>query len=212
MSWMGKPETSIRPDYSYTYYPQPDSPFELIDVEKPDYGAMFDEARKEFVKAVEKPLINMLDAMHEAKEHGQIDITLGSIGNYPGAYGHMDMGSTLTLLMALCIDAQKNISFRSEKEGYAIVWNILVRLIEILGLDEEQTWNNLIHTYGMCGGVSFVSDFAVTEFRITALALKLMGQKNWMEYQESDNHYLDDFGHAIVFKEETPTVLIEKGE
>lgn len=210
---MQKPKTHIRTNHSHTFYPESDSPFELIDVERPDYGAMFDEARKEFTRALEKPLHKMFDAMHEAKEHGDVDIILGSIGNGPYSYGHMDMESTLTLLLALCMEGQKNVSFRSKKEGYRIIWNIIVQLIEILGLDEEQTWDNLIHVFGQCGGVYFKNDYygySYTKFRITALALKLMGQKNWMEVQENECHQLDDFGHALVFKEEIPTILIER--
>ena len=208
--------------HGFTHYPESNNPFKLIDTnaEQPNYSAEITKAL-EAVSAkfelLKDAIFDLYDVMRKASENTDVEIEFGSIGNHSRGYGYLNEESIALLMVAMSLGCYKHIHFRSVQEGYEVVWNILVKLVEILGLDKQESWNNLLHVYGMCGGITFPRDYsgsATHKFRITALALKLMGQKNWMEVQEADDRYsgwFDDFGQAFVYdgKEETPAILPE---
>lgn len=205
--------------HGFTHYPESDNPFKLIDTnaEQLDYSDEIAKALstvKESFKTLQDAILDLYGVMRKASENTDIEIEFGSIGNHPSGYGYLNEESIALLMVAMSLGCYKHIHFRSVQEGYEVIWNILVKLVEILGLDKQESWNNLLHVHGMCGGVEFYSRQEEKKFRITALALKLMGQKNWMEFQESndrDSHFLDDFGQVFIYdgKEETPAILPE---
>lgn len=209
---MDKPRTFINSTegevkLAYTSYPAPDSPFQLIDLDQSeiDFGGEIKktlDAVGRNMRVLQDSILKLFEVVRDADEQTDVDIHLGSLGNNPSSYGHLSTKSIALLLVALSFGCKKNITFRSKKEGYQVIWNILVGLIEILGLDSNEEWDNLLHLYGVCGGVDFYSDISATEFRITALALKLMGQKNWLEFQEHKDMLLDDFGHVFVCEQD----------
>jgi len=208
--------------HGFTHYPESDNPFKLIDTnaEQLDYSDEIAKALstvKKSFETLQKAIFDLYGVMKKTSENTDVEIEFGSIGNHPSGYGCLNEESIALLMVAMSLGCYKHIHFRSVKEGYEVIWNILVKLIEILGLDKQKSWNKLLHVHGMCGGITFPHDYSdsVTHtFRITALALKLMGQKNWMEFQESndqDSHFLDDFGQVFIYdgKEETPAILPE---
>lgn len=194
---MGNAVTYIRPalvNKSFTYHDKSNDPFQPIDLieEGEDFGKPIDEALNGFYRAIDA----LWSAMFDAK--GTLEIHLESMKG-PTNYGWIGDKSIAILLLAMCLGGYKSkVSFRTYREALEAMLNILVGIFNILPEDQRpKILKELEISNGGAVDFGYLPE-SRAEYRLTALALKMMGDYRWHCIRDSVNTDFDCYGKAVV--------------
>lgn len=175
---------------SWTYHAEPDDPFELIDVEeaKKDYGEIIDFEMREFNKRVE----SLFNTFRYVK--GNIEVRIDTGRAYQ--YGSLTDKQIAAILTSLTVP-NATCEFRTRREALESILNLLLCLMKRIPEDQRPDSLEAIEKWQTRGVYFYNPEYAV-EYRLTALALNLIGDSIWCECRDSEDKEFDEYGVAIL--------------
>lgn len=185
--------TYVHPKQQLSFTTHPSGPFDLIDTtsDETDYGKEVDAAARKYVAAATELQKTM------CKVPGELDIRLESLGNTSDWYGRINSEYKILWLMALSTTHKASVSFRTKREAMTAAFELMSELIDALDEDQRpECWEELSSLNGV--EVDFWSNEEEIEYRLAALALRLINDSRWCFVRDSDDKNFDMWGNVAI--------------